>query len=1191
MAEVKWTADQQKVIDTRGKNILVSAAAGSGKTAVLSERVIKKCTEGPHPVDVDQILVLTFTRAAAGEMKERIYQKFADLSAENPGDKNLRRQLTLIHNAKITTIDSFCSYIYKNYFEDIGADPDLRLMDEAEGMAIRDRVLNDLLEKKHEEKDPVFLKLCAYFSAREKNTALSDAVLSLADSLGSVPWPEEYLDQLKKPYEMKTREELLASGDLQFLSEYVSRELSELLPAYRDLAELYSEGDKYGDFFRSEEEDYGRILKAGDILEKAALINTLQPAKRKFPSKSSAKLTETDLYAKDLRGDLKQAGDLLEKLCQNLTPEGLLSALSAARPCAEELIELTREFYHAFLEEKFSEGVMDFSDCEHMALSILIDEKTGKRKDAALELSDYFEEIMVDEYQDSNELQETILKSIVTETDAAGNYFMVGDVKQSIYRFRSADPEIFGRKLSSFHEDGGRDTLIRLDKNFRSRRAVIDSVNRIFFSCMASDVGGVDYSEAEALKAGASFPPDTEDNRTEVLLADKPDEGEGQEELDDSLQVEAGLLARRISELMQNFRVTDKETKELRPLRYGDIAVLTRSTSSTYGVISEAFETAGIPFIMVEKDNYLESYEVRVITSLLSLIDNPRDDIALATVLKSPLAGFTDEKLLTIRNAQGEGYFFAAVRLYAEQHPEDSALNSFFSYLGKLRKMSAYTPIHSLLAEIYSGTGFYDRMRAMPGGEVRGENLLRLFDLAVAYEKNAMKGLFGFLRFVEKQKEYTLTSGGALEEGAVNAVRFMTIHKSKGLEFPVVFVFGCGKRFLPEKKENGLYLTKSGGLYMAAFDEERRLMSPLPTEEIARKREQGKSRGEALRVLYVALTRAREKLIITGTIGKADDTVKALNAAREKELPLSFAGRMEAGSFLSYILPAAAQNPALFSITEQGISDMAEAGEKEEESLEKRQRDLLTAEKEYLSSESGKREGERLSELLDTAYPYADEVVYKTKYSVSEIKDLAFQEELSEGVSLFPPAKEEDHLVPKFLGGAEKSPRGAEKGTAMHRFLECFNFAAENFADSVDAERARMVGSSLLTADEDRLLDSAALSLFIKSPLARRMHEAAAKKLLFREKAFVMEKEASGVLPDGGEEPILIQGIIDAYFFEGNDIILLDYKTDRVKKADVLKARYESQLSIYGEALERAYGKTCRERIIYSLTLSQEIKL
>ncbi len=1191
MAEVKWTVDQQKVIDTRGKNILVSAAAGSGKTAVLSERVIKKCTEGQHPVDVDRILVLTFTRAAAGEMKERIYRKFSALSAENPADKNLRRQLTLIHNAKITTIDSFCSYIYRNYFEDIGADPDLRLMDEAEGMAIRDRVLSDLLEKKYEEKDPAFLKLCAYFSAKEKDSALSDAVLSIVKNLGSAPWPDRYLDDLKKPYQIRTKEELLSSADIVFLSNYVSRLLEELLPAYRELAELYDEGDKYGDFFRSEAGDYGRIAEAGDVFERVSLINTLKPAKRKFPSKSSAKLDETDFYAKNVRAELKKAGDILEDLCEGLEADGLLFALAAARPCAEELIELTREFYHAFLEEKFSEGVMDFSDCEHMALSILVDEKTGERKNAALELSDYFEEIMVDEYQDSNELQETILKSIVTETDSAGNYFMVGDVKQSIYRFRSADPEIFARKLGTFREAGGRDLLIRLDKNFRSRKAVIESVNKVFFSCMQNDVGGVDYSEAEALKAGADYLPDTEDNRTEILLADLPESDEEKEDLDDSLQVEAGLLARRCLELMRDFQVTDKDTKKLRSLRYSDIAVLTRSTSSTYGVISDAFEAAGIPLLMVEKDNYLESYEVRVITSLLSLIDNPRDDIALATVLKSPLAGFSDEKLLGIRNEQGEGYFFAAVRRYAEGHPEDSALSSFFSYLDRLRNMASFTPIHSLLSYIYSGTGFFDRMTAMPGGETRGENLLRLFDLAVAYEKNAMKGLFGFLRFVEKQKEYTLSSGGALEEGEVNAVRFMTIHKSKGLEFPVVFVFGCGKRFLAEKTENGLYLTKSGGLYMAAFDEDRRLMSPLPSEAVARKREQGLSRGEALRVLYVALTRAKEKLIITGTIGKADATDKALSAARERALPLSFTDRMEGGSFLSYILPAALQTPALFTISEQGLSDMAEASEKEGESLDKKQRDLLDAEKEYLSSESGKEAGERLSKLLDDTYPYQDEVVYKTKYSVSEIKDLAFQEELSEGVSLFPPAEKEEHLVPKFLGGQEKSPRGAEKGTAMHRFLECFDFVAENFADSVEKERERMVGSRLLTADEDRLLEESALSLFIKSPLALRMHEAALKKSLFREKAFVMEKEASGLLPDAGDERILIQGIIDAYFFEGNDIILLDYKTDHVRKADILKARYESQLAIYGEALERAYQKTCREKIIYSLTLSEEIRL
>lgn len=1189
---VKWTDEQKRVIDTRGKNILVSAAAGSGKTAVLSERVIKKCTEGDHPVDVDRILVLTFTRAAAAEMKERIYKKFSALSAENPSDRNIRRQLTLIHNAKITTIDSFCVYVYRNYFEDIDADPDLRLMDEAEGGTIRDKVLADLLEEKFEEGRPEFLALCDFFSAKDKSGSLEGALISLLNSLTSVPWPDRYLDSLLSPYACEDVGDLLGSPDFSFLTEYIIHFFEDLGKQFERLAAFYPEDDRsYGDYFRREASAYAAIAEKRTYPELVDAISAYRDAAGKLPTKKKENRDETDNYALEVRDKLKKKrDDFVKKYCA-VRPETVLENLKTAEPLARELVALAKEFYHAFLAAKLEQGVMDFSDCEHMALSILVDEESGEKKSAAKELSSWFEEIMVDEYQDSNELQETILKSIVSEGKTHGNYFMVGDVKQSIYRFRAADPEIFAGKLYSFSEDAdARDLLIRLDKNFRSREAVISSVNSIFKTCMLPDVGGVDYSEAESLKAGAAFPADGPENRTEIELAILPDKGEGREDLDDNLDVEAALLTQRISELMASFQVYDMEAKARRPLRYSDIAILTRSTSATYPVISRAFERAGIPFLMVEKENYLESYEVSVITSLLTLIDNPRNDLALTAVLKSPIVGLSDEKLLCVRNENGEGFFFSAVRAYADAHPEDEKLTAFYTCLGDLRNRASYTPIHVLLSDIYRETGFLDLMTAMPGGEVRRENLLRLFDLAVAYEKNAMKGIFGFLRMVEKQKEYTVSGGGGVASEA-DAVRFMTIHKSKGLEFPVVFLFASAKGFIRENGKDNIYLEKGHGLYMAAFDAGRRIMSPQTSAEIAKLRETGRGLGENLRVLYVALTRAKEKLIITGTVGNEEESEAALAQARAEILPLSYTCRMQAASMFDYILPAAAQTPGLFDIRILGLPDAAAMEEEENENRTARKKDLEGAEAEFAASSTGQKRLQKLTQYLSFQYPYADSIVYKTKYSVSEIKDKGFQAELSDGASLFPAEKEEEHILPKFLGGKEESPRGAERGSAMHRFLECFDFSADDFAERYAAEKERMLSGRLLTEEEGAMLDERALRLFLKSPVAARMHAAAVSGNLFREKAFVMEKRASEILPEGTEDKVLVQGIIDAYFFEGNDIILLDYKTDRVRDPEVLKKRYASQLDLYGEALARNYGKACREKFIYSLTLSQEIIL
>ena len=1181
MGDIRWTPAQQEVIETRGKNILVSAAAGSGKTAVLAERVVEKCTDPVHPVDCDRILVLTFTRAAAREMKERIYKSLAALQKENPSDRNLRRQLTLIHNARISTIDSFCAYVYRNYFEDIGLDPNLSLMTEEEGRALADKVLSDLFERRFEEGDPDIYLLSDYFSARDKSSDLSDAVKEVAASLSAAPWPDKALSALLAPYQAKSVEEMEASPDMVFLVRLLREQFKDAVASYDDLIDmLFEDDDIYRDFFAEEQAAYRRVSEQETFTSLVTAYADMKAAALRLPSRGRQK-QEYDDEVKEFRKKIRGAVDGAMKPYLSLELPAVFSDMKSAEGYARALVALAGDFYHTFLSEKIGQGLMDFSDCEHMALSILVDEETGKRRSAAEELSAYFEEIMVDEYQDSNALQEAILQSLVTQTEDYGNYFMVGDVKQSIYRFRSADPAIFEGKYRTFTEGDGRDRLIQLDQNFRSRQAVISSVNAIFENIMGADLGGVSYGAAEALKPGASFPEDTEANRTEVLLVQK-----GEEE--NALSAEAAAVCREIRRIMEEVPVRDKESGELRRAVYGDFAILTSSTKATYSVLEKACDEAGIPFVMVEKENYLLSYEVEIMCSLLALVDNPRDDISLAAVLKSPLFGASDDLLLRIRTERPEGYFFTAVRAYEAAHPEEAVLKAFSTLLSDLRERAAYTPIHELISSIYDRTGFLNYMTAMPGGALRRENLLRLFDLAVSYEQKQMKGLFGFLRYVERQKKYTSEAESSdFLAGSADAVSFMTIHKSKGLQFPFVILYGAGKKLQGVRYENNFFLDRDHGLYLSAFDADRRTRRRYLLSYAATKREEGEIRGESIRLLYVALTRAEEKLLITGTV---EEPETVLEEAKGTRLPLSYAKKAGASSFLDYILPVAVKRPDLFLVRRAEEETEGPAGGETAKRAEKKAARLVRLKAES-ASEKAVAAAEDLTRQMTFTYAHADEVVYKTKYTVSEIKDQEMGRVLADGQSLFPEDTDREPTIPAFLGGKEKKVRGSDVGSAMHRFLECYDFGRTDFSSAVEAEKERMLQSRLLCEEEASLLALSALSAFMQEDIARRLHEAAERSELYREKAFVMEKKAADIFPEGTDEKILVQGIIDVFFFEGNDIILLDYKTDKVRNAAVLKERYRKQLDLYGEALERAYGRSCREKCIYSLTMGQMIAL
>lgn len=1179
MADIKYTASQQSVIDERKKNILVSAAAGSGKTAVLSERVVKKITDKNAPVDVDRILVLTFTRQAAHEMKERIYQRLSKLYEESPFDNNLRRQMLLLDNAKITTIDSFCSYVFKNYFQDIGADPSLRIADEAELSVIWDDVMRDFLDEKFEEGDNDFQLLLDYFSRDVKSRDLPEAIKAVLSPVSSAAWPKEYLDRMLLPYSYESESELLSGREFGFLLSFSRETISQTVRLYDELIEMYPEDDSYNSFFKEERQYLYECAEAADYESiRQGLISFCSLS---LPRRGHKK----EIFDDEIKAKRTAAKEGIKKLKDTYfskSADEVFQTIKIAGEYARILIELSKEFYGRFLLEKRKRGVMDFSDCEHMALSILIDEETKEKRPAAIELSDYFEEIMVDEYQDSNALQETILRSLVTEDERCGNYFMVGDMKQSIYSFRHADPRIFARKYESFSETDGRDRLIILDKNFRSRDSVISSVNLIFQDAMKKDVGGIEYDEKESLKKGASYPKDEEQNITELHILNWPKQEDERGDFLRKNDYEASYCAEVVSGILSTFTVYDSETHSMRRALPKDIVILSRSSKGSYQELSSALSKKGIGLSMVEKENYLESYEAKVITALLSIIDNPRDDLSLVTVLKSPICGFSDEELLLIRGAEKKGFFFEDFRKYLCDDQKSEKAESFCSFFNDLRERADRGSVRELIEYIYDKTGFLNIVSVMQNGRVRRENLLRILALCDDFEANSGKGLFNFIRTLKKQKEYSSPSGGTLDEdGDCPAVRLMTIHKSKGLQFPIVILYGAGRKFLNESVRGAVYVSPGNGLFPGAYDGEQRIIEKTELEHIAKLLDKRDGRGEELRLLYVALTRAQEKLVVIGTSSDGDD-----GSGDQREM--SFSDRLNCSDYLHYILPAAKKRREHFLIKNVTPSFSAEeeseprANEKSDE-----KKIPLTLSEKYMDSDAVKGFLER----SNYHYPHENEIVFKTKYSVSELKSRRTKEQLlDEAVSqLYSEPSERVKYVPVFMGGERETARGSRRGTAFHRFLECFDFSKDDYSDSYEDELLRMKERGLISKEEEELLDEKELKAFLKSEISHRMHEAAKRKELFREKAFMMRTSADLIPGEKGKDGfVLIQGIVDVFFFEDEKLVILDYKTDRVKTMEVLRERYAIQLKLYSEALSKAYGKEVSGLYIYSFALNSE---
>lgn len=1229
MADVRWTKEQQKVIDTRNRNLLVSAAAGSGKTAVLVERIIRMITDEENPVDIDRLLVMTFTKAAAAEMRERIGAALEQRLEENPGDQNLERQMTLIHHARITTIDSFCLRLLREHFNELDIDPGFRIADEGEILLIQTDVMKDLLEDYYGREDHRFIRFVDTYASGKADGGLEDYILQVWDFAQSSPWPMEWIKRCREEVEAEDAgdpDSFSRTPWMEFLLDDVRKQAAEWAEQLREAAEAAGEEDGPQAYLPMLLED---IRNAEELLAAETYEQVYEVLERPlFGRLSAVRGKNVDPSKKELAAGIRnRVKDAVKKLKSLYVPGDISSIFSDMTACREPilmLLELAEEFAHRFSEVKKDKNIIDFGDMEHFALEIL----TGRSEDhspgpVADELSLFYEEILVDEYQDSNLVQETMISCLSRERFGTPNVFMVGDVKQSIYRFRLAKPELFLEKYETYQKEDGLYQKIELHKNFRSRPDVLKSVNDVFYGIMTKSLGNIRYTEDAALHPGADYPEPPAEGAasTELFLLNTGEEifsGMEDERADyTAKEAEARLIASKIRELTDpetGMRIWNQKTGRYVPVKRNDIVILLRSLSGWAEEFLSVLGAEGIPAFAESRTGYFAAVEVETVLNMLSLIDNPMQDIPLAGVLKSPIGGMTDQELASVNAAfrrnpekgQDRG-MYAAVQYYRSLNRGNEIakkLKRFWELLLTLREEADYLPVHRLIYRIFELTGYYDYVSAMPAGSVRQANLNMLVQKASAYEKTSYQSLFDFIRYIEKLKKYKTDFGEAAQSGEnEDTVRIMSIHKSKGLEFPVVFLAGAGKQFNRQDSRGKILIDEDLGIGTDFFDCDLKVKAPTLKKNVLGRRSNLESMGEELRILYVAMTRAKEKLIVTAADKYLENRMEKWGNLPDTGSQLPFTFLSAAGSYLDWFLMASERAKGSIRI----IRVSAESLLKEELTAQGQKAEgagylrYLRDEADSRSTEGSHWE-ERLNQMLRFIYPYEADVSLHAKISVSELKERG--QFVDDGESDFLPS------IPVFMrtgdtkGGeapesdeidrrVTRGPGGAVRGTAYHRVLELLRFGEISSVSDIRRQLEEIGREERMDREALKLIRVSVLERFMNSSVAQRMKSADGAGKLYKERQFVMGVPASAMDEAESEELVLIQGIIDAWFEEADGLVLVDYKTDWLSEGEehILTERYGTQMAYYCQALSQITGKQVKEAVIYSLTLQKEIRV
>ena len=1178
---MKWTSEQEQAIMEKGSNILVAAAAGSGKTAVLVERIINKIIK--DHIDIDKILVVTFTNAAASEMRERILDAIYKKLDKEPNNEELQRQIFLLNKSSICTIHSFCLDVIHNNFFELDIPSNFRIADTTEIELLKQEVLEDLFEEKYNNNDSDFLKLIETYTSYSGDEPLKESCLEIYEYIQSSPFPNDWLEEKVEMFAKKENDDFAKSTWGKILINKFAKQIENeiiMLENVRMKLQRESNLDKFIKVIRKDIDMLEEIRIATKKSWNDAYNVAMKLEFDKWPVDRKI-VSDTKEQAKKIR-------DIMKKNIKKIIDEMFSYNSEEAYESIYEMYEILKimknliiDFKNKFSKSKKERNIIDFNDIEHMALEILV-KKDGKQiipTEVCKKYQEKFEEIAIDEYQDSNLVQEYILNSISRNN----NIFMVGDVKQSIYRFRQARPELFLEKYNKYKQKNEKEESenlkIKLFKNFRSRKTILDITNLIFENIMSKEFGDIDYNEQEYLNYGANYAEGKEEPKTQIYMLDMQDGDELEEESEDKFiekeEIEAKFVAKKIREIVDSKElVWDKKQNKYREVMYKDIVVLLRSTSVLAPIYEKEIMSLNIPVFSDTSSQYLDSIEISTIMSLLKIIDNPMQDIPLVTVLRSPIFNFSDNELVEIRLCDKKSQFYVALRKSLVQ-VNDRLKSKIEDFLNKIEEFKQYEkekPLNEFIWKIYIETGYYDYVTLMQNGKQRRENLKLLFEKAKQYEKASFKGLFHFINFIERMKLGSQDMGAAKIIGEnEDVVRIMSIHKSKGLEFPIVFLSSTGKKFNLRDLNGKILLHQDLGIGPEYINYERKISYSTMAKEAIKLISKRESLSEEMRVLYVALTRAKEKLIITGISNNAKKDIE-----RKKELLNIYGNEIQISlledckNYLDWIMYVQLkENPVeLIDFYIQNVSDI-DIEEKEEENQDK------LKEIEYRMNGKWSKE---IAEKLEWKYTRKGLTNIPTKMSVTQIKRINERKE----------EKEKIDTVPNFMK-EEIEITSARKGTLMHLCIQKMDENKEYSITDIKEFIRDLEERYIITKKEAMNIPIKKLYEYTKTKLWKELKEA---KQIKKEEPFYIEIPANEIMETEDNEKILVQGIIDLYYINKNDeLTLVDYKTDYVKSKEELVNKYRTQINLYAKALEKALGKKIAKKEIFSIYLEEEIEI
>ena len=1178
MSSPSWTPEQLHCIHGHGGTLLVSAAAGSGKTTVLVERIVQRITDAANPLDLDRLLVVTFTKAAAAQMRQRLSKVLSEQIAAHPENLRLQRQQLLLPRADICTIDSFCANLVRENFHTLGISPQFKIADEQQLLLLQQDALQDTLLYFYEQNSPDFDSLSAMLTNGKNDARLAAAVETIYHFIQSYPDPDRWLCDTAAFYEHPAAVADTVWGKLV---------LSQILQLLEQCERLYAVAietaatDKVlvEKYIPALQKDAAMVLHLKEcasggqwdaLFEGINAFSQARVGAAKGCENETAKIRVNDLRA-EVKSIFKK---LLSYDCG--TEVSCLSDLKRSARYIRVLYDMVRYFTNVFSEKKRAANLLDFNDVEHFALSLLtVYDEQGQRVPTPLarELSDRFDEILVDEYQDTNAVQDALFVALSRNEQ---NLFLVGDVKQSIYAFRKAMPELFINRRNAYPPFDGKHYpgTITLGNNFRSRRSVTEAVNFVFRQIMSAELGGLAYDEREELVCSASYPPTERQEafHTACLIVDGTQYDKSELHKDCA---EAQVIAEKLLALKDSFTVSNKDGS--RALRYDDCCILLRNHKSHADAYRDTLIAYGIPAVCTTANGFFEAAEIRLTLSLLRCIDNPLQDIPLTAVMLSPLFGFTPDDLATVRIGHTNVPLYMAV-CTARQHKNAFLARrcaDFVDTLNHYRQLSALLTVDRLVSRLYEDMALPELLRARFGGDNRAENLRLLYEQCARFEQGGFRGLSVFLRHIDRLQEQGISLPGATAH-AQNAVRIMSIHGSKGLEFPVVFLAGLANEFNRENTKADLLLHSKYGAGM-------NLRDPVTLTRHVTLPRQGlmltqldDDRAEELRVLYVAMTRAREKLFLVMTLQNPDRRLATLGAVLDDSPVLPTPVIRESTSMSDWLLSTLLRHPSGHQLRERaGVSEtvVLPSDEPIDIAFCVPQNAFVEPAPPALPAPPDEETVRILSKRIAYTYPHEALSRVPSKLAASEKNDATSTDFVA-------------HTRPSFMTASGLTP--AERGTAMHAFMQFADHAAA--AVSVEEEITRLTAQRFLSTEQAEALDRKRLCAFFESDLYRRMQRA---DNVWREVPFTLREPAAIHDPSVTDpnETVVIQGIADCVFEENGGLVIVDYKTDRVKTAQQLRERYTAQLSVYARAFETVFDKPVQDCYLYSFALGQSISL